>query len=98
MNAEKESERSIIERTLMGKARMNPHEDIIADTGASERARIELGAGDVPEGLGEEDDEQVAVRHADASGVTSEKPARRGQNERHPRWQKRTRGSRGRTT
>ena len=32
------------------------------------RARIELGAGDVPEEPGEKDDEQVAVRHADASG------------------------------
>ena len=32
------------------------------------RARIERGAGDVPEEPGDKDDEQVAVRHAGASG------------------------------
>ena len=32
------------------------------------RARIERGAGNVPEEPGDKDDEQVAVRHADASG------------------------------
>ena len=32
------------------------------------RARIERGAGDVPEEPGEKRDEQVAVRHADATG------------------------------
>ena len=32
------------------------------------RARVERGAGDVLEEPGEKDDEQVAVRHADASG------------------------------
>ena len=32
------------------------------------RARIERGAGDVPEEPGDKYDEQVAVRHADASG------------------------------
>ena len=34
----------------------------------SRRARNERGAVDVPEGPGNRDDEQVAVRHADASG------------------------------
>ena len=32
------------------------------------RARVERGAGDVPVEPGNRDDEQVAVRHADASG------------------------------
>ena len=35
------------------------------------------------------DDAQMAVRHADASGGDiRENPARRGQNEGHPRWQR----------
>ena len=59
------------------------------------RARAERGAGDVHMEPGNRVDEQVAVRHADASGgEIRENPARRGLNERHPRWQKRTRGSR----
>ena len=36
------------------------------------RARIERGAGDVPEEPGIKNDEQVAVRHADASGYIAE--------------------------
>ena len=32
------------------------------------KARLERGAGDVPKEPGDKDDEQVAVRHADASG------------------------------
>ena len=90
--------RTIIERTKTGKARMNAYKDRIAETervGARKGARVERGAGDVPMEPGNRDDEQVAVRHADASGGDiRENPARRGQNERHPRWQKRIRGSR----
>ena len=42
-----------------------------------------------------EADEQLAVQQADASGGDIRKnPARPGQNERDPRWLKRTRGSR----
>ena len=90
--------RAIIERTLTGKARMNAYKDRIAETERvkeRKRARVERGAGDVPMEPGNRDDEQVAVRYADASGGDIRgKPARRGQNERHPRWQKRIRGSR----
>ena len=36
---------------------------------------------------GNRDDEQMAFRHADASGgYLKEKPARREKNERHPHW------------
>ena len=90
--------RTIIEKTLTGKSRMNAYEDRIAETGRvkeRKRARVERGAGDVPMEPGKRADEQVAVRHADASGGDiGENPARRGQNERHPRWQRRIRGSR----
>ena len=56
------------------------------------RARVERGAGDVPVEPWNRDDEQMAVRHADASGgyVTENQ---HDENERHPRWQKRIRGS-----
>ena len=49
---------------------MNAHKDKIAETRVKERkrARVERGAGDVHEEPGEKDDEQVHVRHADASG------------------------------
>ena len=60
---------TIIERTLTGKARMNAYKDRIAETERvkeRKRARVERGAGDVEPG--NRDDEQVAVRHADASG------------------------------
>ena len=71
---------------------MNAYKDRIAQTERvkqRKRARVERGAGDVPVEPGNRDDEQVAVRHADASGCDiTENPARRGQNERHPRWQK----------
>ena len=90
--------RTIIERTLTGKARMNACKDRITETERvkeGKRARVERGAGDVPMEPWNRDDEQVAVRHADASGGGStENPARRGRNERHPHWQKRIRGSR----
>ena len=84
--------RTIIERTLTGKARMNVYRDRIAET---ERVKeIVRGAGDVPVEPGNRGDEQMAVRHADASGGDiKENPTRREQNERHPRWQKRMRGS-----
>ena len=89
--------RTIIERTLTGKARMNAYKDRIAESERvkeRKRVRVERHAGDVPMELGNRDDEQVAVRHADAAGSNiREKPARRGENERHPRWQKRIRGS-----
>ena len=63
--------RLIIERTLKGKAKMNASKDRIAETeGVKERkrARVERGAGDVPRALENRDDEQMAVRQADASG------------------------------
>ena len=63
--------RTIIERTLTGKARMNAYKDRIAETERvkeRKRARVERGAGDVPMEHDNRDDEQVAVRHADASG------------------------------
>ena len=69
---------------------MNAYKDRIAETvrvKEMKRARVERGAGDVPMERGNRADEQVAVRHADASGGNiAEKPARRGQNERHPDW------------
>ena len=60
-----------IERTLTGEARMDTHKDRLAETERvkeRKRARFERGAGDVPMEPGSKDDEQVAVRHADASG------------------------------
>ena len=86
--------RTIIERTLKGKGRMIAYKDRIAETKRVEerkRARVERGAGDVPMEPGNRDDEQMAVRYADASG--SDITARRDKNERHPRWQERIRGS-----
>ena len=63
--------RTIIERTLTGKARMNAYKDRIAETERvkeRKRARVERGAGDVPMEPVNRDDEQMAVRRADASG------------------------------
>ena len=62
---------TIIESTLAEEARMETYEDRIAETARvreRRRARIEQGAVDVPEEPGDKDDEQVAVRLADASG------------------------------
>ena len=62
---------TIIERTLTGEARMDTYKDRIAETERvkeRKRARVERGAGDVPMEPGNRDDEQVPVRHADASG------------------------------
>ena len=77
---------------------MNAYKDRIAETERvkeRKRARVERCPGDVPMETGNRADEQVAVRHADASGGDIiENPARRGQSERHPRCQKRPRGSR----
>ena len=57
------------------------------------RARIERGAVDVHEEL-RKNDEQVAVRCADASGgYIIESQHEEKNNERHPRWQKRIRRS-----
>ena len=63
--------RTIIERTLTGKARMNAYKDRIAETERvkeRKRARVKRGAGDVPMEPGNRDDEQMAVRHANTSG------------------------------
>ena len=63
--------RTIIERTLTGKARMNAYKDRIAETvrvKERKRARVERGERDVLMEPGNRGDEQVAVRHADASG------------------------------
>ena len=54
---------------------MNAKKDRIAETERvkeRKRARVERGAGDVLEELGDTDDEQVAVRHADVKVQTSE--------------------------
>ena len=62
---------TVIERTLAGEARMEAYEEGIAETERvreRRRARIERGAEDVLEEPGDKDDEQVAVRRADASG------------------------------
>ena len=56
--------RTIIERTLTGKARMNAYKDRIAETKRvtdRKRARVERGAGDVPMEPGNRADEQVAA-------------------------------------
>ena len=50
---------------------MNAYKNRIAETERvkeRKRARVERGAGDVPVERGNRDDEQTAVRHADASG------------------------------
>ena len=63
--------RTIIERTLTGKARMNAYKDRIAETERvkeRKRARVERAAQNVPTEPANRADEQVAVRHADASG------------------------------
>ena len=56
------------------------------------RARIERGAGDVPEEPGDKYDEQVAVRHADASGghIIENQHEKK---ERHPSQRKRIRSN-----
>ena len=62
---------TIIEKTLTGEASVDTCKDRIAETERvreKRRARIERGAVDVPREPGNKDDEQVAVRHADASG------------------------------
>ena len=62
--------RTIIERTLTGKARMNACKDRIAETERvkeRKRARVERFAGDVPMEPTTRDDERMAFRHADAS-------------------------------
>ena len=67
-NAESET---IIERTLTGKGRMNVYKDRIAERERvieKKRARVERGAGDVHMEPGNRDDQQMAVRQADASG------------------------------
>ena len=60
-----------MERILAGEARMERCKDRIAERESGSerrRARTERGAEDVLEEPGNRDDEQVAVRHADASG------------------------------
>ena len=62
--------RTVMEKTLTGKARMNAYKDRIADTERvkeRKRARVERGVGDVSMEPGNRADEQLAVRHADAS-------------------------------
>ena len=61
----------IIDRSLAREARMETHKDRIAErkrVRERRRARIERGTSDVPEEPGNKNDEQVAVRHAYASG------------------------------
>ena len=71
-------DRTIVERTFTGKARMSAKKDRIAETERvkeKKRARVERGAGD-----------EMAVRRADASGGDFRENA--------ARWQRRTSGSR----
>ena len=65
-----ESELSLIKRTLTGKARMNDKDKFAETQRVKERKRagVQRGARGVPMELGNRDDEQMAVRHADASG------------------------------
>ena len=63
--------RTIIERTLTGKARIHAYKDRIAGTERvkeRKRAQVERDAGDGPRVPENRADEQVAFRHADASG------------------------------
>ena len=67
----REGTRTIIERTLTRTARMNAYKDRIAETERvkeRKRARVERCAGDLPMEPRNRGDEQMAVRHADASG------------------------------
>ena len=60
-----------MERSVAGEARMKTYKDRIAETERvkeRKRARVERGAVDVPEEPENRNVEQVAVRHADASG------------------------------
>ena len=62
--------RTIIERTLTGKARMNAYKDRIAETELlkeRKRARVQKGAGDVPMEPWNRDDEQMAKKIHPAS-------------------------------
>ena len=81
---------TVIERTLTGKARMDAFEDRIAETERlkeRERARVDRSAGDVLVEPGNKNDEQVVVRHADASGGhIPENQNEEDRNERHPYW------------
>ena len=62
---------TVVDRTLKGKARMSACRDRIAETGRVKernRARVLRKCRDVPMGPRSEGGEQVAIRHADASG------------------------------
>ena len=63
----RERMRTIIERILTGKARMNAYA-VTERVKERKRARVEGGAGDVLGVLENRDDEQMAVGQADASG------------------------------
>ena len=61
-----------IERILAGEARRETCKDTFAErkrVQENRKARMEQGAGDMSEEPWDKDDEQVAVRHADALGV-----------------------------
>ena len=77
---------------------MNAYIDRVAETDQvkeRKRARVEREAGDVPMEPGNKDDEQMAVRlRMHLAGDITENPARREQNERHPRWHKEDHGQR----
>ena len=77
-----------MERSLAGEARMETYKDRIAErkrVREKRRARIERGAGDVPEEPRNKNDEQVAVRHAGRIWrLHRGEPARREEHERHP--------------
>ena len=62
--------RTIIERTFTGQACLHTKTESRrqSESKRGERARVERGAGDVPMETANRADEQVAVRHADASG------------------------------
>ena len=56
------------------------------------RTQVKRGTVDVPEEPGNKNDEQVAVRHADASGGDITEKQHEEKIMRYPSWQKRIRG------
>ena len=84
-------------RTIIdGKTRMIAYKDRIAETERvkeKKRAQVERGAVDVPTEPGNRDDEQTAVRHADASGGGITENQDEENRMRHPLGQQRIRGS-----
>ena len=78
---------TIIERTLPGEARMETCKDRVAErkrVKERRRAQVQRGTGDVLMEPGNKNDEQVAVRHADAPGGCIIENQHGQKNQRHP--------------